>query len=652
VLYETWGFDQQVELYLARQFADLADESIVVILLPPGYAGDLFQGRTVFFDFSYRTSAGLVSADVLLPNFPVIVLPVTSGAWTLAHEMGHVFRGPGHVDLGRAQVVEAGGQARETPRSQGIHAFRIFPHSGALGANKHSEEGNGEDRVLEPLMKDGPSGDGLRQRFVSDAVYRDLLEAVRESGAEIWASVRSGGRDGPDVAPFRGMNGLESWATSPSAWGAGPTPGVGADPGAPQVADATPHFVVGGAVGPGGEVALDPLRIAWLQPEGPGTGDTAARYRLEVRNASGEVVSSRGFDPSPSLVHEDDSSREEEGSSFFVAVPYVAEAGRIVVVDGTGERASLEAGVAPGQVEIRRLEVDDEDGTLRVEWDGGGVDASADLLYSPDANGSWVAIARSLARSAVISTHGLRRGSQPTVRLVVHDGLGYVSDLRNLDLRHFDIWSHGPAAGDSTVTGEIQVLVNTDLDPADLPEDALVLEDESGQRVVADWGYDPDASRLWLAPVDPLPPGRTWRARVSGGLTDRWGNRLRRGFEWSFRTEADTRPPRIARSTPRNGDITIAVTVQPAVTFDEPLADGMEATLRLETIEGRPVAGSIRHETGEHRLVFEPAEALERNTTYRLVVSSELRDRAGNTLGTVAPITFTTGGHISAGGRP
>jgi hypothetical protein len=137
---------------------------------------------------------------------------------------------------------------------------------------------------------------------------------------------------------------------------------------------------------------------------------------------------------------------------------------------------------------------------------------------------------------------------------------------------------------------------------------------------------------------------------VSERLTDRWGNRLRRGFEWSFRTEADTRPPRIASTTPRNGDITIAVTVQPAVTFDEPLAEGMEAALRLETIEGRPVAGSIRHETGERRLVFEPAQELERNTTYRLVVSSELRDRAGNPLGTVAPITFTTGGHISAGG--
>lgn len=670
VHYETPGFDEQVELYLARQFVELADVSIVVVLLPEDYAGDYFRGRTVLFDAEYRTRAALSSGDLRAPDYPVIVLPVTSRPWVLAHEMAHFFLGRGHVDLDKVKELDADREMRETARSEGIHAFRVPFVGTILTANKHSTEGNGEDVVLDALLKDGPSPIGLRRRFVSDGVYRELLDAVRESGPAIWASIATDEtRRGPAESLPASRTAPAAGTPAPGAPWAGPyapslSPPSSAsgvrEVGRPQIdesvrqeADMVPHLVVRGAVGPAGNVVLDALGVAMMHPRSENT--TGTTHRLEVRDVSGRILASRGFEPAPSVLHEQE-GRIDDGSSFFVAVPYSPDADRIVVLDASGtERATVSRSGRPLEVDLESADVDENAGTVRVEWtlSGGRGDETAELLYSPDGIAGWTPAARGLSGgTAVVPTTGLRRGPEPTFRLVATNGFDWTMDEREADLERFDVWSKNPAPGDSTPTdGAVSVVLSSDLDIDGSEAELFVLEDGTGDRLAAEVGYAADASLLWLVPEDPLSPGQVHRVRLSDDLEDRWGHGLRREVEWTFHTEPDTLPPRVMEASPRDGDITVPVTVEPSVTFDEALSGEMDAGLRLETVQGAVVAGTVTYEANDGRLFFRPSVELGHRTVYRLIVSPEIRDASGNPVGEVPPVTFTTGGAISVGGR-
>lgn len=675
--YELWGFDEQVDYYLARQFNDLADETIVVILLRPGYAGNLFRGKTVFSESTDRARAFLSSAEVSHPDNPVIVIPTDVEAWTLAHEMVHVFRGEGHVGVAYTSVGRPGNVV-QTALAEGIHAYRISS-GGEPIAIKHSREGNGEGaNALEPLLKDGATVNGIVRRFVSDAVYADLLEGVRDSEPAIWENdgaddpaPKPGAEEPterPENPPGGPPGGLDSRSLSgpsgsgiasfgPTTSGAAPS-GLSASGSPPrpasapdaQVTRAVPHILVGGFIAPSGQVVLDPLRR--IDTEGWGASSGRGRYRAELRGPNGSLLAARGFDPSPTLVH-DPESRIEPGSSFSVVLPASGQASRVMILDAAGnELASAEPVGSPLDVAFDVAQ-GPEPGTIRIDWETTAAGpVGVDLDYSPDGTTGWVPVARGLRNGVVVlPTLGLPRGPNPTFRATRTDGFSVASDERSADLGDFQAWSVYPPEGDSTGVRDVWASLNTELDPTLVDEDDFILRDASGSRVPSSIGYDVLRSRVWLYPHEPLEPGRSYRARLSGDLQDRWGNRLESDVEWSFRTVADTRPPRIVAMSPRDGDITIPVTIEPSVAFGEPLAaEDLSGALRLQAPGGESVPGTTRYDPETYTLSFEPATELDLRSSYLLYLSPVISDEGGNPLGDMDPIGFTTGGRIRVGG--
>ena len=325
----TSGVDELATDRLVRLFVEQSKRSIVVMLLPKGYAGDQFRGKTFYSTIGKHWSA-LGHADVSLPEAPVVIEPVDAEPWVLAHEVAHTFLGKTayvnkkgkpdlHLDVDLHDEYEHFDPVQNrsvlTGRFDGIHAMRIALHGGSHSANKHTEEGNGESAALVPLMRDGQDTNGILKRFVSDETYAKLLDAVPNAPSGIWAAGATA-RDRSRLALLKRQAGLV--AAEPAQTG-GPSADEPAQSAftAPQDT-AQECLLVTGAILPNGDAVLDRPRIAAISPgtDDEGTGP----YRVELRDAAGSVLARRAFSLDSALVADPD-ERLVPGSIFATAFP-------------------------------------------------------------------------------------------------------------------------------------------------------------------------------------------------------------------------------------------------------------------------------------------------------------------------------------------
>lgn len=146
-----------------------------------------------------------------------------------------------------------------------------------------------------------------------------------------------------------------------------------------------------------------------------------------------------------------------------------------------------------------------------------------------------------------------------------------------------------------------------------------------------------------LTPSAPLVTGTTYRVSVSTAVQDLAGNPLAAASSTTFTTATappppDTTAPTVASVTPAPGATAVATGTAVTVRFSEAVAANGGVTLAVDG--GAPVAATVSG-SGDS-VILTPAAPLAAGTTYRVGVSTAVRDLAGNPVAAASSTTFTT----------
>ncbi len=172
-------------------------------------------------------------------------------------------------------------------------------------------------------------------------------------------------------------------------------------------------------------------------------------------------------------------------------------------------------------------------------------------------------------------------------------------------------------------------------------ESRFVLIGPSGE-VQARISYQIGPKIATLDPLADLAGETTYQVLVRRGVEDISGNSTSTEGSWSFTTDRlpDETPPTAVRGIPQNNDGVSVKTIITAV-FNEPIdTRTLVENFRVSSQAGN-VRGEIGYEGSTRTATFTPLSRLEYNTTYTVLLSSGIEDRAGNGLVAMS-WTFTT----------
>lgn len=638
------------------------DADIIVGISPPSLSvDDEWIGKMQFYyqsDMHYSRVLGgkrviFVEMD---PNAGYDVSVLT-------HEIGH-FYGLCHT----LPVRPDDGPPRPGPRASiptrqnncvrsVMHneGFRVRPDGG--GVNKSETEGNGtlphiEEVPVIPVMDTASTVSGTSWKFMPVEQYERLIESLEVLGMYGRTTAPPGSGAAGSPARFGPRPGARRGGPSAEA-----EPGVGAAPAHVPVPQAVERYlVVSGVVeASGDEARLAPVQIVDLAepPEQPGGG-----YALQALGSGGAVLESVSF---VALRDHPDHGSPTERRVFSVALPYRSDVTELVVSRGGTELARRRASATPPEVSILSPATGgtwDESSTLR--WQGADADGdplSYDVYSSPD-GARWSAVALGIRGTELpwLGPDDLDAGPEPHIRVVALDGFhGAVADRRITLRGGFRLLSATPGLRGDTVSpdlGSVAVQFNRPVDARTLTVGALRVLAAEGEERTGRLELDDSGQRARLLLDAPLQPGATYEVLVGDEVSDRFGNPLEQGLRWSFRTEPDRRRPRVEDMQPRPRALAVDPDTWIRIRFDEAM-DGRsigEPGLQVQDEQGRPVAGQWNYDEAGSVALFEPAVPLTGNATYRVVVTEEVTDAAGNALRAPEPWTFRVAGPINPGG--
>lgn len=107
---------------------------------------------------------------------------------------------------------------------------------------------------------------------------------------------------------------------------------------------------------------------------------------------------------------------------------------------------------------------------------------------------------------------------------------------------------------------------------------------------------------------------------------------------------ADTTPPTVQSSNPIDGATGVATSIAPLVTFSEALATSSVNSDTVFLLDANDVyiSGTISLSSDRKTVTFTPASSLAATTAYRLILTTGIRDLAGNKLASPYVLNFTT----------
>ncbi len=159
--------------------------------------------------------------------------------------------------------------------------------------------------------------------------------------------------------------------------------------------------------------------------------------------------------------------------------------------------------------------------------------------------------------------------------------------------------------------------------------------------------YNPVTHVATLTPSSPLANATGYTVTVTTGAKDVAGNALASPFNSTFTTAAaaDTTAPTIISRNP--ADLATGIKIDTVVTikFSEAMDSAAINTTTIKLLvdsSGVAVAGTVTYITGTNTARFVPAAPLSNSTKYRVVVTTGVKDLAGNALAAQSTSTFTT----------
>ncbi len=188
----------------------------------------------------------------------------------------------------------------------------------------------------------------------------------------------------------------------------------------------------------------------------------------------------------------------------------------------------------------------------------------------------------------------------------------------------------------------ITATFSEELTPTTLNANTFYLRDNIGTPVTGTVTYA--ATTATFTPASDLAYSTTYIATISNEVKDLSGNAMVQVYSWTFTTgaEPDTSPPTVSMIDPADGEICVPLDNNISVTFSEAMdASTLNASsFQLTDLSFNPISGGIRNTTTSS--TFTPFNNLAYETGYRAVLTTGIKDLAGNTLASDYSWTFTT----------
>ena len=146
-----------------------------------------------------------------------------------------------------------------------------------------------------------------------------------------------------------------------------------------------------------------------------------------------------------------------------------------------------------------------------------------------------------------------------------------------------------------------------------------------------------------FTPSSPLNPTTVYTARVSTGVKDLAGNAMSANYSWQFQTAApDTTPPTVISTSPIASATGVAVASAITATFNEPIDPGTITTAGAFTLTcgANTVSGTVKY--SGNTATFTPSAPLTPNTPCMAMITTAVKDLAGNAIGADYIWTFQT----------
>ena len=185
------------------------------------------------------------------------------------------------------------------------------------------------------------------------------------------------------------------------------------------------------------------------------------------------------------------------------------------------------------------------------------------------------------------------------------------------------------------------------LDPLSLSAGSFTLACPTATAVAGTVGYVMSSNTVTFTPGGALPASTTCTATLSTAIRDAAGNALAAPFTWSFTTSAapDAMPPTVTSVFPANGATAVAINSAVTASFSEamdPLSIST-ASFTLACPAGTAITGTVSYAVSGNVATFTPSSALPSGMNCAAVITTAVRDTAGNALATNFNWGFTTG---------
>ena len=202
--------------------------------------------------------------------------------------------------------------------------------------------------------------------------------------------------------------------------------------------------------------------------------------------------------------------------------------------------------------------------------------------------------------------------------------------------------SHG--ASNISITTDIRAYFDKSLNETTVNSNTFLLS-VGGRSVDGSVIYTD--SVVIFDPTVSLEEDQIYKATITTGIEDRYGNSLVGELNWNFKTrEPDRTPPRIIDTSPEDDEENVDTDTNIRVTFNEPMN---AATLTSDSFvlykrrqgEYRQVSGTVSYENKIATLT--PDNELREDTDYIVLVKTSITDVAGNELSQSYYWSFATG---------
>jgi len=216
------------------------------------------------------------------------------------------------------------------------------------------------------------------------------------------------------------------------------------------------------------------------------------------------------------------------------------------------------------------------------------------------------------------------------------------------DLTPPTVTSTIPATGATGIASNAtaSVTFSEPMNAATINSTTFFLKTSGGALIPGAVSYSAATRTALFTPTSALPSSTTVIATVTTGAKDVSGNALAAIFSFSFTTR-DEIPPTVVSTSPTAGGTGIPVATAITVTFSEAMnaatISGSSVLLKL-TSSGASVGGTVSYNAATFTATFVPSAALSFGTSYTIIVTTDAKDVAGNSLAAGFSSAFSTAG--------